>query len=120
MIKRLPLFLIVVLIVVLLQLILLKIGFGATPGFPQGNLEVTVTHTIYPNPTNGTFTLHTEPDVYDRFTLVNILGQTIIDSPIPLNAQDLHFDLSDEPGGTYFYALYRQGEVKVTKKLMKQ
>lgn len=120
MLKRLPLLLIVLLIVILLQLVLMSVGYAATPVSPVETPAVATQHTVYPNPVSSTFNLHVAADAFDRFTVVNILGQVIIDSQIPLHAQDLHFDLSGEPEGTYFYALYRQGEVKVTRKLMKQ
>lgn len=120
MLKRLPLLLIVLLIVILLQLVLMTVGRAATPVSPIETPAETAQHTVYPNPVTSTFNLNVAADAFDRFTVVNILGQVIIDSQIPLHTQDLHFDLSGEPEGTYFYALYRQGKVQITRKLMKQ
>jgi len=119
MLKRLPLVIFVLLIVLLLEFVLLHAGFAASP-VPGSDIQVGTAQMVYPNPTSGQFTLHLQEDVYDHITLVNILGQTIIDSEIPVHTEDMQFDLSAQPEGTYFYALYQQGVVRVTKKLMKQ
>lgn len=121
MLKRLPLVAIVLLIVLLLQLVLLQIGLAASPAPFTPASDISEAHyTVYPNPTFGTLNVVVEPNHYDRFTVVNILGQIIVDSQIPPTVQRLHFDLSEEPQGTYFFAFYRQGEIAVTKKLMRQ
>ncbi|HLG35139.1 MAG TPA: T9SS type A sorting domain-containing protein [Bacteroidia bacterium] len=72
--------------------------------------------TLYPNPTNGTFTLQmeTENDLQKDITVFTTLGNEIYHKE-KLTAQSTIIDLSSNPKGIYFVKVIQNGKQAVRK-----
>ena len=73
------------------------------------------TITIYPNPTNGIYTLQTnEMNAVKSISIYTILGQKIHDAVISSNETTI--DISNQPKGVYLYKVFGvEGETKSGK-----
>ncbi len=70
---------------------------------------------IYPNPNNGLFKIEVKNSIISRIIIVNLLGEIIYES----TDQNLEFDLSSQPKGTYFVEVFLQDRI-VHQKLIIQ
>ena len=93
--------------------VLLKSGSGAAVHY-QTNISLSLS----PNPTTGIFTVHNAPANLLGVSILNVLGQTVLDLPHP-NAPEFTLDLSKLPPGTYFARFSLPSEV-ITRKILKQ
>ena len=65
---------------------------------------------LYPNPTNGRFTVHMVNPLHDaRVEITNVQGSVISRSTV--SGSLLSFDLSGKAAGTYFIQIYDNGTV---------
>lgn len=73
---------------------------------------------IYPNPSNGIYTLKTNEINYAKsISIYNIIGQKIYDAAILSNENTI--DISNQPKGAYLYkVLGEEGETKIGKLLI--
>jgi hypothetical protein len=73
---------------------------------------------IYPNPSNGKFTLKLFPDnKMDRLVVLNILGESIFENEFLGNKVDYQIDLSSQSKGIYYLKLYTENKI-VTQKVI--
>ncbi len=72
---------------------------------------------IYPNPSNGTFTVDTKKNDY-KLIITNILGEIVYQSEIK-NPQS-EIDLSKQPKGVYFVQMTYEDKNTFTKKIVLQ
>lgn len=79
---------------------------------------------LYPNPSRGfvTVQLRQPPGPAYQLRLRNVIGQEIRSVALrpDLSAAGLALDLTDLPGGLYFYSLVVDGKVASTKRLVLQ
>jgi hypothetical protein len=71
-----------------------------------------------PNPTTGIITLHNAPAKLVAVSVLNVLGQTVLELPHH-NTPDFTFDLSKLPSGMYF-ARFVSAESTITRKILKE
>jgi len=77
---------------------------------------------IYPNPTNGKFTIQItdlKSSINNQLSVTNILGETVYSSLINNKSSIIELDLSDQPSGMYIVNI-RTGEKVEHKKLIKE
>jgi len=77
---------------------------------------------IYPNPTNGKFTIQItdlKSSINNQLSVTNILGETVYSSLINNKSSIIELDLSDQPSGMYIVNI-RTGEKVEHKKLLKE
>lgn len=70
---------------------------------------------IYPNPSNGIFTLDAAMDI-TQLEVVNVLGEVVLKQTI--NAAQTHLNLSAYPDGIYFVRCIRENNVVATEKIV--
>ncbi|MBL7911821.1 MAG: T9SS type A sorting domain-containing protein [Bacteroidia bacterium] len=70
--------------------------------------------TVFPNPTNGIIIIETEDISYLKIT--NVLGQTISESKLEKGTNTI--TLNEVASGVYYFT-FKQGEIKTTKKIVK-
>jgi hypothetical protein len=70
---------------------------------------------IYPNPSNGIFTLKSELD-FTQVEILNMLGERVYIAQV--NANKTIFNLSNEAKGIYFYRLLNNTEIIKTGKIV--
>lgn len=70
---------------------------------------------IYPNPSNGIFTLKSDLD-FTQVEILNILGERVYTAQV--NANKTVFNLSHEAKGIYFYRLLNNKDVVKTGKIV--
>lgn len=79
---------------------------------------------LYPNPSHGfvTVQLRQRPGPAYQLRLRNVIGQEVRSVALrpDLNAPGLALNLTDLPGGLYFYSLVVDGKVASTKRLVLQ
>jgi hypothetical protein len=71
---------------------------------------------IFPNPTNGVFTITSERLKIEDLVIYNIKGQKIF-SLLP-SANKASVDLSNKPKGVYFYRVQNGGKIINTGKII--
>lgn len=75
---------------------------------------------VYPNPTQGHFTLEIEDNITlnnAKVTIFNIIGQVTAQQTFA--GQKILLDLSKQPQGTYFVKLKTENGLEVTRKILK-
>ena len=80
----------------------------------------TITIDLYPNPTNGQFTLQMDKIINGSVEIINNIGQVVIDKTI--KETNLQFDLSKENSrGVYLIKVYsEEGELLKLEKILYQ
>ena len=98
---------------------MVKIKIGISDGIDENNLDAS-NITIYPNPSNGKFTIEiSDFAIYNlQFTIYNLLGEVIFNQQISKSANQ-QIDLSAHPKGIYFLQLQTEKGM-VYRKLMKE
>jgi hypothetical protein len=81
---------------------------------PEKISEKDITITLSPNPTNGIIAVHNAPENTRRITLINILGETVIDVTNP-ETSNFTLDLSKLPPGIYNARFVTPNSVTVKK-----
>ena len=88
----------------------------------QGNLRPTLT--ARPNPATNMVTISLEQasDAKYRISLQNTIGKEVLTIKVPESAhnKDYKIDLSTFAPGIYFYSLFSDGQLVMTKRLVKQ
>ena len=74
---------------------------------------------LYPNPTQGQFTLAVENTMLENATITvfNLVGQTISEQRI--SGQSTMLDLTSQPQGMYFVRLRTEKQGEITQKIQK-
>ncbi len=83
------------------------------------NLDTDLLTQVYPNPTNGNFTIKTNILIEGKIMITNNLGQIIKEKNI--NSRKTNFDISDDPSrGLYFIKIYNETNqlIKISKILL--
>ncbi len=70
--------------------------------------------TVFPNPTNGIIIIETDDILYLKIT--NVLGQTISESTLEKGTNSI--TLNKVASGVYYF-IFKEGEIKTTKKIIK-
>ena len=73
-----------------------------TIGIDQENENTSIA--VYPNPSNGKFSLKVSDAELKRFEVINVLGMKILYAPIQAN--ETIIDLTNQPKGVYFVRMY--------------
>jgi len=73
---------------------------------------------LSPNPTTGKISVHNAPENIQRITIMNVLGEKVLELPHP-NTPEFTLDLSELSAGTYFARFSLANEV-ITRKIMKE
>ncbi len=84
----------------------------------ENQIQPDLSLSLSPNPTTGIITVHNAPANLLGVSILNVLGQTVLDLPHP-NAPEFTLDLSKLPPGTYFARFSLPSEV-ITRKILKE
>ena len=79
--------------------------------------NATTTFHVYPNPSNGKFTVETAKVENSKIEIYNMMGELFFQSEI-LN-HNTEVDISHQPKGFYFVKIYA-GQSSITKKIIVQ
>ena len=75
---------------------------------------------IYPNPTstNVMVIINSPGELTGKFKLINILGETVLETTIPEKTTSLNVDVSGVRGGCYYYRVESENETLNDGKLI--
>lgn len=103
--------------------VFVKVVYCATPlGINDNTREKSYLGNVYPNPINSTaslsYKLNEDHGQKAKIVLYNILGKSIKEYELSEAQGTVRLNLSDTPGGTYFYSLQINGKIISTKKVV--
>lgn len=72
---------------------------------------------VYPNPTDGNFTIHYPCNELATFELLDAQGKVLINTKLVPGMQEKLIETSSIPAGVYFYRVLNQQRIPITKAL---
>ena len=85
----------------------------------EENSEIYTSRFIYPNPSTGVFNVEYKESTVQKITVMNAIGQIILEIPIDGGTKITSFNLSSYDAGIYFVQVH-SGNEKIMNKIIKQ
>ena len=89
-------------------------SFTATPSSVASEVNTEISVLIYPNPSNGKFTINTKGNL----TIYNSLGEKVLEQKVI--SQNTEINLCDKPQGVYFIKMCTVNGTSIFRKLIIQ